>query len=74
MADVDDRWIGGADEWIERHRPLADHQALGELRTADQPEMQRERKPKRADPEQPERRSGDDLNRPVPAEPPYLVT
>ena len=48
--------------------------ALGELRAADQPEMQRERKPKCADPEQPERRPGDNLNRPVPTEPPYLVT
>ena len=74
MADVDDRRIGCVDEWVQRHRALADHQALGELRAADQPEMQRERKPECADREQPERRPGDDLNRPVPTEPPYLVT
>ena len=74
VADIDDRRIGCSDEWVQRHRALAHHKALGELRAADQPEMQRERKPKSANPEQPERRPGDNLNRPVPTEPPYLVT
>jgi len=74
MADVDDGWIRRIHERIQRHRPLADDQTLGELRAADQPEMQGERKPDRSECEKPEERPGDDLNRSMPAQPPYLLT
>jgi hypothetical protein len=74
VADVNDCRIGGIDKWVQGHRPLGNHQSLGELRAADQAEMQREREPESTDRQQAECRAGEDFNRPVPAEPPYLVT
>ena len=74
MTDVDHRRIGGVDERIERHGALADDQPLGELRAADEPEMEREGEPERPDRHDREGRAGGNLNRPVPAQPPYLVT
>ena len=74
MADIDHGRVGCVDERIQRHRTLADHEALGELRAADQPEMQRERETERPDRDEPEKCPGDDFNRPMPTKPPYLLT
>ena len=74
MSHIHHRRIGCVDERVERHRTLGDDQSLGELRAADQPEMQREGEPERPDRTQHQCGAGDDLNRPVPGEPPYLVT
>jgi hypothetical protein len=74
MADVDDRGIGLADEWVERQGTLAHDHALDELRPADQAEVQRQRKPEGSDREQRERGARGNLNRSMPAQPPYLVT
>ena len=74
MADVHNGRVGGLNEGVQRHRPLGDDQPLGELRSADQPEMHRERKPERSGRDEHECRPRDDLNRPVPGEPAYLVT
>jgi hypothetical protein len=74
VADVHDRWIRFIDERIQRHRALADHNAFGELGSADQREVQRQRKSERADREQSKKRTGCDLKRSVPAQPPDLVS
>ena len=74
VANVDDGRVRGADEWVQGHRPLAHDQPFRELGPTDQPEMHRERKPETADRQQPQRRPRDDLDRSMPAEPPYLVT
>jgi len=74
MPHVHHRRIGCVNERVERHRALGDDQPLGELRAADQPEMQRECEPEGPDGSQHQGGAGDDLNRPVPGKPPYLVT
>jgi hypothetical protein len=74
MTHVDDGRVGSIHEWVQRHRTFADHEALGELRAADQPEMQGERETDRSECKDRQQRPGEDLNRSMPGQPPYLVT
>ena len=74
MTDVDHRGIGGADQRVERHGPLADDQPLGELRPADEPEVEGEGEAERSDRHDHQGSAGRNLNRPVAPQPPYLVT
>ena len=74
MPDVVHRGIVTPDQWIERQGPLRGHDAFAKVRSADDAEMQAQRERERTRSDDSERDRSPDLDAPVAAQPPYLVT